>query len=898
MKKNHTPQDYIRWNLPEGAKARLGKGWINEIAYSPDGSLLAVGCSIGIWLYDRGTGQELNLLTKHKSDVTSVAFSPDGSTIASATRWGEICLWNVSDGVVRPLHHYQSDWLKMSSIAFSPDGTTLAIGSGDFAIYLWNVETGTHIKTFLPPPGEPRSSVLSVAFSGDSQMIASGNFGEINLWCPKTYSRKAIIKPPPDSPDSHESFESIAFSPDGTIFVTGSRFSGLMGSRNKEGAVRLWNAKTGTYLKTLDGHTLSINSIAFAINNNIFASGSMDGTIRLWNAKTGTCLKTITGDTSSVESVAFSPDGTTVASAYSSGKVRQWNVKTGTCLKIITGHTSRVNSVTFSPDGTTVASGHHRGKIQLWDAMTGKPFKTITGHTSSVKSIAFSSNSHLMVSAGDDQMVYVWNAETGELRYSLTGLTESSIGSTSDSVSGTFSPNSRLLVTRRSSSYCNATHVWNAQTGELRYSLTEQTESMVFSPNSRLIVSGADGMVRVWDAQTGELKHTFTEHTRSDSFFRSLICSVVFSPDSRLIVSGGTDGMMRVWDAQTGELKHTFTEHTRSDPFFGGSLNSVKSVAFSDDNCFIASGDSDGIVRVWNAQTGELKHTFTEHGNKIESVTFSPNSRLIVSGSTDGTVCVWNVQTGELKHTFTEHKGLVENVSFRPDGRTLATGSQDGTVLLWDLDFVPNKTIFAEKNTEFLNRQSRIQQICQRRGITTLVHFTRIENLRNILHEGLLDHQSLLKRPGQQFVPNDRKRRDGHKEAICLSISFPNYQLFSKFSWSDNESQPGYSGWIVLLLDAKVLWELDCAFCQENAASNAVRYISLEERKKPNALKGLFVDVCRDTKGNIYQRQSLQIPDDYPTHPQAEVLVFEQIQSDYIKEIHFLRCVRFETVAQ
>ena len=97
-----------------------------------------------------------------------------------------------------------------------------------------------------------------------------------------------------------------------------------------------------------------------------------------------------------------------------------------------------------------------------------------------------------------------------------------------------------------------------------------------------------------------------------------------------------------------------------------------------------------------------------------------------------------------------------------------------------------------------------------------------------------------------------------------MSISFPNYQLFSKFSWSDNESQPDYSGWIVLLLDGKVLWELDCAFCQENAASNTVRHIPLEERKKPDALKGMFVDVCCDTNETIYQRQSLQIPDHYP----------------------------------
>ena len=151
----------------------------------------------------------------------------------------------------------------------------------------------------------------------------------------------------------------------------------------------------------------------------------------------------------------------------------------------------------------------------------------------------------------------------------------------------------------------------------------------------------------------------------------------------------------------------------------------------------------------------------------------------------------------------------------------------------------------------------------------------------------MLDHQSLLKKQGQQLVPNDKQRIDGHKEAICLSISFPNYPLFSKFSWSDDEGRPDYSGWVVLLLDAKVLWELDCAFCQENAASNAVRYIPLEDRKNPDALESMFVDVCRDTKGDVYERQSMQIPNHYPTHPQAEVLVFDRIQIDYIKEVHF-----------
>ena len=81
---NTTVPDSLQWHLPEGAKARLGKGWINDIVYSPDNTLLAVASSVGVWLYDVQTGQELDLLTSHTNWVRTVAFSPDGRTLASA----------------------------------------------------------------------------------------------------------------------------------------------------------------------------------------------------------------------------------------------------------------------------------------------------------------------------------------------------------------------------------------------------------------------------------------------------------------------------------------------------------------------------------------------------------------------------------------------------------------------------------------------------------------------------------------------------------------------------------------------------------------------------------------------------------------------------------------------
>lgn len=181
---------------------------------------------------------------------------------------------------------------------------------------------------------------------------------------------------------------------------------------------------------------------------------------------------------------------------------------------------------------------------------------------------------------------------------------------------------------------------------------------------------------------------------------------------------------------------------------------------------------------------------------------------------------------------------------------------------------------------ELQNRTAQIQYVCAELDIPTLIHFTRVQNLCSILEIGLLGRSALEAQSlAQQPQYNDLQRIDGYMEAVCVSVSFPNYQMFYKY----NHSSP--AEWVVLLLDKDVLWELDCAFCQENASSGAIRNIPLEHLKRPDALEGMFVDY------HHIRRQDLQIPNNYPTHPQAEVLVFESISVHYINAVHFLNSV-------
>ena len=187
------------------------------------------------------------------------------------------------------------------------------------------------------------------------------------------------------------------------------------------------------------------------------------------------------------------------------------------------------------------------------------------------------------------------------------------------------------------------------------------------------------------------------------------------------------------------------------------------------------------------------------------------------------------------------------------------------------------KEIEHQRKCEIEKRSVEIRNFCERRNFQTLVHFTRIENLTNILLYGLVSREKmaemkLLTSP----VINDHQRFDKLLNGISLSISYPNYRMF--FSYR----QAQFEKWVILFLDPSILWKLDCGFNSQNAASSSMHRIPLEDRKKPDALYRMFDDVGDNKRGK------LKIPDNFTTDPQAEVLVFEPIPTDYLQNVHFL----------
>lgn len=169
-----------------------------------------------------------------------------------------------------------------------------------------------------------------------------------------------------------------------------------------------------------------------------------------------------------------------------------------------------------------------------------------------------------------------------------------------------------------------------------------------------------------------------------------------------------------------------------------------------------------------------------------------------------------------------------------------------------------------------------MKKLLKERNIDWLLHFTRAENLPNILKYGLLPRCD-LETKGIDVQVNDQYRYDGCEDAICLSVEFPNYKMFYRLRQEDTSVN-----WVVLLLNADLICDLECAFCHDNAGSAKVYNIPLDERMDERAFDKMF-----DELRNGPTREKLGIESWYPTSPQAEILVFDKVPTSYFHSAFF-----------
>lgn len=691
--------------LPEGAIARLGKGGINIMRFSPDGKLFAVGSDVGLNLFDVATDTEVTLPDKEMGQVNAIAFSSDNRIIAIG-------------GYLKPI------------------------------IQLWNLDT--HTK--LPPISVPLSYTLNMQvlmhsvyelafFDKDTTLVSVSHDGDITYW--DMNSRERIIE---HYTDQDWDGEVSALSQDGRIFARGHGVG--IGMSGYDGEIKLWNTYSGNMEAKLRGHRprwslskkeVGIRSLAFSPDGNSFASGSEDMTVRIWNTEQHSIRATLKGHTGWVTALAFSEDGNTVASGDTDGAVRVWNVRKKREDAVLEGHFNQILALAFSPDGNTLASGSADGSIHFWNPHNGQKIKTFaTGYTEWVNDMVFSKDNTTLSTAMFNNSVHKYDIRTSkkvsEFNHSIQKLTHALALSPDGThlachpVEGIISFNAKEnWRTDKSYQGHEKIQVWNMKTGKELSPLMQAYGKMAFSPDNKLLAclssedvrewivsdmgsygSGGSKGIYLWDIEENRINFNFPVESSSASN------PITFSSDGSILITSAGSRTTNVWDMNMRELLHTLpTDGYRFALSNDGRLLAVRKFS---------------TIAVWDLTTGTMKGELDAgkasgaysgyiDGAEGMALAFSPDTSILCVSSESpifpyciDRIDLIDLETGRKLLSLPGHTEPIEILKFSRDGKILASGSQDGTVLLWDWDEVLID-VMLENNWQIPRQASEVTSI-------------------------------------------------------------------------------------------------------------------------------------------------------------------------------------------
>jgi WD40 repeat protein len=635
---------------------------VQAVAFAPDGRTLAsAGNDKLIRLWDPATGKEVTQWTAHKHAVLCLAFSPDGRWLVSGGHDRAIKVREIGTGKVPRTLRWQGGGLPLG-LAFTPDGRTLAAALGDrlmpgfgggvqwWEVGPWQLRGGfasnqdtqgrTVHGTNVTLAGVRYGGCQGLAYFRDGRTLAlATGLAGVLQWNTRTGRPVAAV---PQKP-----CRAIAVAPDGkTIAAAEGR------------GINLWDVGTGTKRAILKGHGGLVWSVAFSPDGTLLLSGSKDKTVRFWDPAAGRELAAFNWDVGTIQHVAFAPDGMTAAVAGHTGTVVLCDVdadelrnRAGTLAAtpasgkredgaIVVKSHRFIPGLAFSPDGKTLAAvanvvslRNRRGRLRGRIPVRGSATRLLRPGPC----LAFAPDGRTLAVASRSRIgapVSLWDLASGEVRAEF-GLGLSGRSHPVEIVGLAFTPGGdRLIAGRRDfpeRSKRPGLQLRHGRQGPVRVSLVEHHGSglraLALSPDgTTLACATGEPRIRLWDVAAVE--------ERPCSLGQVGACvSLSYAADNRTL-AGAVGTKVLLWDTKSGAVRATLEGHQAE----------VRSVAFSPDGSLLLSGAADG-VRLWDVAAATQRAHHEWPIGEVLCVSFAPDGKGAAAGGSKGIV-LWDIEAG------------------------------------------------------------------------------------------------------------------------------------------------------------------------------------------------------------------------------------------------------------
>lgn len=327
-------------------------------------------------------------------------------------------------------------------------------------------------------------------------------------------------------------------------------------------------------------------------------------------------------------------------------------------------HLDFIVAVAYSPDGRWLASASHDGHVKLFDRLLRQETAELR-HGTAVRTVTFSPRHQTLATLGDDQMLRLWEMPDLRLLEAIPAQAGKYAGAAVFSRDGTW-----LAFSEVRDGWVTMTNFTTRESLALPAHSAPLT-GLAFSPDAAVLATRAwDGFIKLWDVRTGRQQAQLAQSPWGTS-------TVAFSPDGRQLLSTSVDQTTMLWDTGSGRLLHTHRSRI-AYPCAG---------FFLDDRGTIVLANADYTITFWDVSVAPWKErgTLIGHHGSVWALARSPDGAEIASGSTDGEVRLW----GAAAPTPQIHSAPLPNdtdvLAIAPDARSILLLRNDRSRLeLWD----------------------------------------------------------------------------------------------------------------------------------------------------------------------------------------------------------------------